>query len=96
MNEKKKAWRIINLTDASQIEVHPQDPAPDVQAIGALVQAKQGPNVLATVAKRIELVGVPSAPAPKAIAIRIGDDVFILPILPQTKADPRHQLRPGR
>jgi S1-C subfamily serine protease len=93
MSKKK---RIINLTDASRIEVHPQDPAPDVQAIGALVQLKQGPKVLATVARRIELVGVPSAPAPKAIAIRIGDDIFILPILPQMQADPPYRLRPGR
>ena len=83
--------KMINLTDAAQIDVRPLDPAPDVQAIGALVQAKQGPKVLATVAKRIELTGVPSSPAPKAIAIRIGDDIFILPILPQMQADPRYR-----
>jgi hypothetical protein len=88
--------RVINLTEAAQIDVRPLDPAPDVQAIGALVQVKQGPRVLATVARRIDMVGVPSTPAPTAIAIRIGDDIFILPILPQTPADPRHRLQPGR
>jgi len=88
--------RMINLTEAAQIDVRPLDPAPDVQAIGALVQVKQGPRVLATVAKRIDMVGVPSTPAPTAIAIRIGDDIFILPILPQAPADPRYRLRPGR
>jgi S1-C subfamily serine protease len=88
--------RVINLTNAAQIDVRPLDPGPDVQAIGALVQLKQGSRVLATVARRIDLVGVPSAPAPTAIAIRIGDDIFILPIVPQAPADPRSRLRPGR
>jgi hypothetical protein len=88
--------RMINLTEAARIDVRPLDPGPDVQAIGALVQLKQGSKVLATVARRIDLVGVPSAPAPNAIAIRIGDDIFILPIVPQARADPRSRLRPGR
>jgi S1-C subfamily serine protease len=87
---------IINLAEASQIDVRPPDPAPDVQAIGALVQVKEGSKVLATVAKRIDMVGVPSAPAPEAIAIRIGDDLFIIPIVPQLPAEPRYRLRPGR
>jgi hypothetical protein len=88
--------RMINLTEAAQIDVRPLNPGPGVQAIGALVQVKQGSKVLATVARRIDLVGVPSAPAAKAIAIRIGDDIFILPILPQMQADPRYRPGPGR
>jgi S1-C subfamily serine protease len=93
MKEKKTK---VDLSKASQIDVRPLDPAPDVQAIGALVQLKQGPVVLATVAKRIDLVGVPTGPAAKAIAIQIGDDIYILPILPQAPADPRYRLRPGQ
>jgi S1-C subfamily serine protease len=88
--------RMINLTEAARIDVRPLDPGPDVQAIGALVQLRQGSKVLATVARRIDLAGVPSAPAPNAIAIRIGDDIFVLPIVPQAPADPRSRLRPGR
>jgi len=96
LDGKKKRKTMVNLTDASQIEVRPLDPAPDVAAIGALVQLKQGPRVLATVAKRIDLVGVPTAPAPQAIAIRIGDDIFIIPVLPQMQAGPRSRQQPGR
>jgi S1-C subfamily serine protease len=93
LGNKKK---MVSLTDASQIDVRPLDPAPDVQAIAALVQLKQGPRVLATVAKRIDLVGVPFAPAPSAIAIRIGGDIYILPILPRAPADPRYRVQPGQ
>jgi S1-C subfamily serine protease len=93
MKEKKRKF---DLSNASQIDIRPLDPVPDVQAIGALVQLKQGPRVLATVAKRIDLVGVPTAPAPKAIAIRIGDDIYVFPILPQAPADPRYRLHPGQ
>jgi hypothetical protein len=92
-NNKKK--KTVNLSDAERIDVRPLDPVPDVQAIGVLVQAKQGPKVLATVVRRIDLVGVPSAPAPNAIAIRIGGEIYILPILPQAPAG-RSRLQPGK
>jgi S1-C subfamily serine protease len=90
----KQRWRY--LVDAAQIDVRPLDPAPDVQVIGALVQLKQGPEVLATVARRIDLVGVPSAPTIKVLEIHIGGDIILIPIIPQMQADPRYRPRPGR
>jgi hypothetical protein len=88
--------RPISLADAARIDVQPQDPPPDVQAIGALIQLKQGTRVLATVVRRIEMEGVPTAPAPKAIAIRIGNDIYLVPVRPQVQPDPRSRTRQRR
>ena len=47
----------IDLNEASQITVRPLKPPQPVQAVEALVEAKQGTKVLATVLKRAELGG---------------------------------------
>jgi WD40 repeat protein len=66
----------IDLNAASQITVRPLDPPPPVQAVEALVEAKQGSKVLATVHKRADLSGVP---APTAVALRVGRNIVIVP-----------------
>jgi len=65
----------IDLNDASQITVRPLEAPPPVQSIEALVEVKQGPNVLASVLKRADLGG---APQPRAVAVRIGRDIVIV------------------
>jgi S1-C subfamily serine protease len=66
----------IDLNEAVQITVRPLKPPPPVQAVEALVQAKQGSRVLATVLKRAELGG---APVPRALAVRVGRNIVIVP-----------------
>jgi WD40 repeat protein len=70
----------IDLNEASQITVRPLDPPRPVQAIEALVEAKQGTSVLASVLKRADLSG---APAPTAVAVRIGRNIVVVPTRPQ-------------
>jgi S1-C subfamily serine protease len=72
---KKKV--VVSLNEASQIQVTPLDPPPAVQAIEAVAQVKQGPTVLATVARRAHLG---DAPSPSAIAVRVGRDILIVPV----------------
>ncbi|MFI5459892.1 MAG: S1C family serine protease [Isosphaerales bacterium] len=66
----------IDLNLASQIIVHPLGSPPPVQAVEALVEAKQGSKVLATVLKRADLGG---APGPGAVAVRVGRNIVIVP-----------------
>ena len=60
---------MIDLNQASQIMVQPLDPPAPVQAVEALVEARQGSKVLASVVKRAELAG---APVSRGVAVRIG------------------------
>jgi hypothetical protein len=66
----------IDPNQASQIMVRPLDPPAPVQAVEALVEAKQGSKVLATVVKRAELAG---APTTRRVAVRIGPNIVIVP-----------------
>jgi hypothetical protein len=66
----------IDLNQASQITVRPLDPPAPVQAVEALVEVKQGSKVLATVLKRADLGG---APRPRAVAVRVGPNIVIVP-----------------
>jgi len=65
----------IDLNQASQIIVHPLGSPQPVQAVEALVEVKQGSKVLATVLKRTDLTG---APAPSAVAVRVGPNIMII------------------
>ncbi len=69
----------VDLDAASQIFVRPLDAPPTVRAIEALVEARQGTKVLATVLKRADFSDVP---APNAVAVRVGRGVVILPVNP--------------
>ena len=66
----------IDPNQASQIVVRPLDPPAPVQAVEALVEAKQGSKVLATVVKRAELAG---APTTRRVAVCIGPNIVIVP-----------------
>jgi S1-C subfamily serine protease len=87
----KKKKVTVSLNDAAQIQVAPLAPPPAVQAIEALVQAKQDDKVLATVVRRAELG---DAPAQYAIALRLGRDIIIVPVPPPASA-PRSVNRPA-
>ncbi len=67
---------MIDLNQASQIMVQPLDPPAPVQAVEALVEARQGSKVLASVVKRAELAG---APVSRGVAVRIGPNILIVP-----------------
>jgi S1-C subfamily serine protease len=88
-NGKKKVT--VNLNDAALIQVAPLAPPPVVQAVEALVKAKQDDKVLATVVRRAELG---DAPAQYAIALRLGRDIIIVPVPPPAAA-PRSVNRPA-
>src|SRR5262249_45959138 len=90
LNGKKKVT--VRLNDAALIQVAPLAPPPVVQAVEALVQAKQDDKVLATVGRRAELG---DAPAQYAIALRLGRDVIIVPA-PAPAPPPRSVNRPAQ
>lgn len=61
----------VDLDEASQILVRPLDAPPTIRTIEALVEAKQGTKVLATVLKKADFAGTP-APDPVAVRVRRG------------------------
>jgi hypothetical protein len=68
----------IDLNEASQINVQPLGPPQPVQVVEALVEARQGGRVLASVHKRANLSGAPVIVVPVAPGV-----VAIVPVDPQ-------------
>jgi hypothetical protein len=87
---KKKVTR--NLSDAALIQVSMLAPPPVVQAVEAVVQAKQDDKVLATVVRRAELG---DAPAQYVVALRLGRDIILVPVPAPSPPRSVNRLAPG-
>jgi hypothetical protein len=81
----------VDLNDATQIAVRALDPPPPVRVVAALVEVKQGNEVLANVVKKAELAGAPRPPGvPAARVVANGRNVAIVRPGAQPAKTPRN------